>query len=163
MDMPVAPKSPFEVAEPRPLDPGKFQDPFRTAKGEKRAWVGMERLETLWINTGTLCNLACTSCYIESSPVNDALAYLSLAEAEDYFDQAASLGTRVIGFTGREPFMNRDMVAMMRSALARGFELLVLTNAMRPMRRFETELAEIAREHGDRGAMRGGIEHPGQT
>ena len=160
MDMPVAPGSPFEVAEPSPLDPGKFQDPVRTAKGEKRAWVGMERLETLWINTGTLCNLACTSCYIESSPVNDALAYLGLAEAEDYFDQAAALGTRVIGFTGGEPFMNRDMVAMMRSALARGFELLVLTNAMRPMRRFEAELAGIAREHGDRVMMRVSIDHP---
>ena len=108
----------------------------RSAPGSR-----IERLETLWINTGTLCNLACTSCYIESSPTNDALVYLSLAEAEDYFDQAAALGTRVIGFTGGEPFMNRDMVAMMRAALARGFELLVLTNAMRPMRRFEAELA----------------------
>ena len=139
MDMPVAPRSPFEVSEPHPLESCKFQDPLRTAKGEKRARVGIERLETLWINTGTLCNLACTSCYIESSPVNDALAYLSLADAEDYFDQAAALGTRMIGFTGGEPFMNRDMVAMMRAALARGFELLVLTNAMRPMRRFDAE------------------------
>jgi MoaA/NifB/PqqE/SkfB family radical SAM enzyme len=160
MDMPAAQSSPFEVVEPRPLDPVKFQDPGLTAKGEKRAWVGMERLETLWINTGTLCNLACTSCYIESSPVNDALAYLSLAEVEDYLEQAAALGTRVIGFTGGEPFMNRDMVAMMRSALTRGFELLVLTNAMRPMRRFDAELAEIAREHGDRVVMRVSIDHP---
>jgi MoaA/NifB/PqqE/SkfB family radical SAM enzyme len=120
----------------------------------------MERLETLWISTGTLCNLACTSCYIESSPVNDALAYLSLKEAEDYFEQAKAIGTRVIGFTGGEPFMNPDMVAMMRSALARGFELLVLTNAMRPMQRFDAELAAIAREHGDRVVMRVSIDHP---
>ena len=163
MDLPVATISPFEVTEALPLDPVKFRDPVRTAKGEKRARVGIERLETLWINTGTLCNLACTSCYIESSPVNDALAYLSLAEAEDYFDQAAALGTRVIGFTGGEPFMNRDMVAMMRAALARGFELLVLTNAMRPMRRFEAELAAIARDHGDKVLMRVSIDHPDQT
>src|SRR6185436_7456655 len=160
MDMTVTLQSPFQLSGARALDPGKFRDPVRTAKGEKRAWVGMERLDTLWINTGTLCNLACTSCYIESSPVNDALAYLGLAEAEDYFDQAKALGTRVIGFTGGEPFMNRDMVAMMRAALARGFELLVLTNAMRPMRRFETGLAEIAREHGDRVVMRVSLDHP---
>lgn len=151
--------SPFAVAGAPPIDPAKFRDPDVTAKGEPRARVAMERLETLWINTGTLCNLACATCYIESSPTNDALVYLSLAEAEDHFDQAAAMGTRVIGFTGGEPFMNPAMIAMMRSALARGFELLVLTNAMRPMRRFETALAGIAAEHGGRVVMRVSLDH----
>jgi MoaA/NifB/PqqE/SkfB family radical SAM enzyme len=159
MNMIVTADSPFALANARPLDPVKFSDPLLTAKGENRARVAIDRLETLWINTGTLCNLACASCYIESSPTNDALAYLTLAEAEDYFDQAAALGAHVIGFTGGEPFMNRDMVPMMRSALARGFELLVLTNAMRPMRRFEAALKEIAAEHGRHVVMRVSIDH----
>ena len=116
----------------------------------------LERLETLWINTGTLCNLACRSCYIESSPTNDALVYLSLAEADAYFDEAERLGTREIGFTGGEPFMNRDMIPMLRSALARGFEVLVLTNAMRPMRRFERALLELPR---DKLTMRVSLDH----
>jgi MoaA/NifB/PqqE/SkfB family radical SAM enzyme len=161
MDMPAAPSSPFAVGDAAPLDPAKFRDPLLTAKGDKRAWVGMERLETLWINTGTLCNLACRSCYIESSPTNDALVYLTLAEAEAYFDEAQGLDTRVIGFTGGEPFMNPDMVAMMRSALARGFELLVLTNAMRPMRRFDAALTPIAQADGDRVVMRVSLDHHG--
>ncbi len=151
--------SPFAAPDARPLDPAKFRDPHVTAKGERRAWVALERLETLWLNTGTLCNLACTSCYIESSPVNDALAYLTLAEAEACFDEAKETGTRVIGFTGGEPFMNRDMPAMMRAALDRGFELLVLTNAMRPMRRFERELEEIAAAHPGRVVMRVSLDH----
>jgi hypothetical protein len=151
--------SPFAVAEARPLPSAKFRDPRWTAKGEKRASVAIERLETLWINTGTLCNIACNSCYIESSPTNDALVYLSLAEAEPYFDEAAALGTRAIGFTGGEPFMNPDMPAMMRSALDRGFELLVLTNAMRPMRRFEPQLEAIAAERGGRVVMRVSLDH----
>ncbi|HEV2865280.1 MAG TPA: radical SAM protein [Allosphingosinicella sp.] len=154
--------SPFAVAAARPLGAGKFEDARLTAKGERRAQVAIERLETVWVNTGTLCNLACTSCYIESSPTNDALAYLSLAEAEAYFDEAAALGTRVIGFTGGEPFMNPDMIAMMRSALERGFELLVLTNAMRPMRRFEAQLRAIALEHGNRVVMRVSLDHHGR-
>jgi hypothetical protein len=108
--------------------------------------VALERLDTLWLNTGTLCNLACASCYIESSPSNDALVYLSLAEAEAYLDEAQELGTREIGFTGGEPFMNRDSVPMIASALGRGFEVLVLTNAMRPMRRFEEALEALPRE-----------------
>ncbi len=154
MDMPAAPPSPFAVRDAAPLDPAKFRDPALTAKGDKRAWVELERLETLWINTGTLCNLTCRSCYIESSPTNDALVYLSLAEAEAYFDEAAVLGTRVIGFTGGEPFMNPDMIAMMRSALSRGLDLLVLTNAMRPMRRFEAALRELAQTYPDQIVMR---------
>lgn len=69
------------------------------------------------------------------------------------------MGTREIGFTGGEPFMNRDMAAMMRAALERGFEALVLTNAMRPMRRFEEALKAIAREHGGRVVMRVSLDH----
>ncbi|MFN7594146.1 MAG: radical SAM protein, partial [bacterium] len=40
----------------RPVDARKFRDPFVTAKGEARAQVSLSALETLWINTGTLCN-----------------------------------------------------------------------------------------------------------
>ena len=85
----------------------------------------------------------CRATYIESSPVNDALVYLSLEEAEAFLDEARALGTSEIGFTGGEPFMNRAIVPMLRAALERGFELLVLTNAMRPSRRFEAALLEI--------------------
>ena len=141
----AAPASPFADPAARPLDPAKFRDPLVTAKGEPRARVALARLETLWINTGTLCNLACASCYIESSPVNDALVYPTLAEVEPYLDEAERLGTREVGFTGGEPFMNRDCVAMIAAALERGFEVLVLTNAMRPMRRFEAALGALPR------------------
>ena len=136
--------SPFIDAQARRLDAAKFRDPLVTAKGEARASVTLGRLDTLWINTGTLCNLACASCYIESSPTNDALVYITLAEAEAFLDEALAMGTREIGFTGGEPFMNREVPAMIGAALGRGFEVLVLTNAMRPMRRFEAVLAPMA-------------------
>ena len=138
--------SPFADPAARPLDPAKFRDPRVTARGEPRARVALGRLETLWINTGTLCNLACKSCYIESSPTNDALGYPTLEEVEPFLDEAASLGAREIGFTCGEPYMNRDAPAMIAAALARGFEALVLTNAMRPMRRFEAALAALPRQ-----------------
>ena len=51
---------------------------------------------------------------------------------------------REIGFTGGEPFMNRDILPILEAALARGFDVLVLTNAMQPMRRFEAGLVELA-------------------
>ena len=66
----------------------KFMNPDRTAKGEPRATVALKRLETLWINTGTLCNITCRNCYIESSPTNDRLAYISAAEVLPFLTEA---------------------------------------------------------------------------
>src|ERR1700722_279800 len=65
------------------LDPAKFRDPAITAKGETRAVVGLRSLDTLWFNTGTLCNLTCATCYIESSPRNDRLADLKRGWVRD--------------------------------------------------------------------------------
>ena len=137
--------SPFSISDVKPLDTKKFCDPVVTATGETRAAVAMTGLETLWINTGTLCNLACKNCYIESSPTNDALTYISLEEVRAYLDEIArdSLPTREIAFTGGEPFMNRDMTSILALCLERGFEILMLTNAMRPMRRFESQLLAL--------------------
>ena len=144
-----------------PLAPGKFADPDRTARGEARARVALERLETLWINTGTLCNLACANCYIESTPTNDRLAYISAAEARGYLDEIRrdGLPTRRIGFTGGEPFLNREFPEMLADALARRFEVLVLTNAMKPMRLRELELLALRDAHGDRLTLRVSIDH----
>src|ERR687885_1954685 len=110
-------------AAPIRLDPRKFRDPAVTAKGEARARVALERLETLWINTGTLCNLACANCYIESSPRNDRLAYITAAEVAAYLDEIERdrLGTEEIGFTGGEPFMNKEVPAVIADALEPGF------------------------------------------
>src|ERR1051326_4162094 len=92
------------------LDPRKFRDPFVTAAGDRRAQVALRALETLWFNTGRLCNLPCEHCYIESSRENARLVYLSAAEVREYLGEIErlGLGTQVIGFTGGEPFMNPD-------------------------------------------------------
>jgi hypothetical protein len=115
----------------------KFSDPDVTAKGERRARVGLQALHTLWLNTGSLCNITCRNCYIDSSPDNDRLAYLTRAEAAAFLDEIArdAWPVREIGFTGGEPFMNPDIIALLGDALDRGFSVLLLTNAMQPMQR----------------------------
>src|ERR1700720_3097483 len=139
----------FANTTPR-LDPRKFQDPLVTARGERRAHVALKALGTLWFNTGTLCNLTCENCYIESSPKNDRLAYLSAAEVGRYLDDIAALklGTRHIGFTGGEPFMNRDLPAMLEDVLSRGLDAMVLTNAMKPMHHKKRALLALAERYG---------------
>jgi len=145
------------------LDPRKFQDPLVTARGERRAQVPLRGLDTLWFNTGTLCNLTCHNCYIESSPKNDRLVYLSAAEVGAYLDEieALGLGTRLIGFTGGEPFMNPEFPAMLDLAMARGFAVLVLTNAMKPMHKRKTALLALRERYGERLTIRVSIDHYG--
>ena len=133
------------AVEGAPLHPTKFRDPFVTANGEKRATVSLRRLNTLWFNTGTLCNLTCRNCYIESSPTNDRLVYLSVADIAEYLDEIEreGLGTEEIGFTGGEPFMNPAFPAMLEETLRRGYRALVLTNAMRPMMKMAKPLLAL--------------------
>ena len=141
----------------------KFANPDITAKGETRAQVAFTGLKTLWLNTGTLCNIECANCYIESSPRNDRLAYLTRADAAQALDEAEAIAGSAftVGFTGGEPFMNPDFPAMLEDTLARGLEALVLTNAMKPMMRprVQAALQDIARRFADRLTLRISLDH----
>jgi MoaA/NifB/PqqE/SkfB family radical SAM enzyme len=145
----------------RVLDPTKFRDPAVTARGETRARVALRALDTLWFNTGTLCNLTCRNCYIESSPRNDRLAYLTRDEVRAYLEEIArdGLPTGVIGFTGGEPFMNRDIICMLDDVLSRGFRALVLTNAMAPLRKLRPRMLALRDAYGDRLTIRVSLDH----
>lgn len=142
---------------------GKFQDRFVTANGQERASVALQGARTLWFNTGTLCNIECVNCYIESSPSNDALSYLTLADVNGYLDQITARGwpVREIGFTGGEPFMNPVMIDMTHAALERGFEVLILTNAMRPMMRKKVQagLLDMLATYQDKLTFRVSLDH----
>ena len=141
----------------------KFADPDWTAKGERRARVKLGTLRTLWINTGSLCNITCRNCYIDSSPENDRLAYISRSEVASYLDEIARDGWPVseIGFTGGEPFLNPDILEMLGDVLARGHRALVLTNAMQPMLRprIREGLLGLRETYGDRLVIRVSLDH----
>ena len=141
----------------------KFQDPTTTAKGETRAHVSYNGTKTLWFNTGTLCNIACENCYIESSPSNDRLAYLTLADVVPFLDELSEAGESdcEIGFTGGEPFMAPEIIAILDEVLSRGFSVLMLTNAMQPMMRprIKGALMDLNERFGDRLTMRVSLDH----
>lgn len=137
---------------------GKFEHPEITADGDTRASVSLSHPETLWFNTGTLCNITCVNCYIESSPTNDRLVYITADEVTDYLDQldARKWNVREIGFTGGEPFMNPEMIDMTQRSLERGYEVLILTNAMLPMmrRRVREGLLKLNEAYADKLTIR---------
>ncbi len=144
------------------IDSGwKFRNPLITAEGKPRAQVPFAGLRTLWFNTGTLCNVTCAHCYIESSPTNDALVYLSREEMAGYLDELDWLGCGAveIGFTGGEPFMNPHLVGVLGDSLERGHRALVLTNAMRPMMKCAVPLLDLRERYGTSLTIRVSLDH----
>lgn len=141
--------------------PPPFSDPHLTATGEERAAVRFRALDTLWLNTGTLCNLECRGCYIESSPRNDRLAYLKRDDAARMLDEIARDGhpVRLIGITGGEPFMNPQIDGIIEDCLTAGHAVLVLTNAMVPMRHHRDALRRLNAAHPGQLTLRVSLDH----
>ena len=161
---PLTPETPVSSAladAQKPSQRAKFSDPHVTSKGAPRASVPFLGYRTLWFNTGTLCNLACRNCYIESSPRNDRLVFLARNEVKHFLDEASRLTDppAEIGFTGGEPFMNPDIVGMLEDSLAYGFRVLVLTNAMKPMQQRMSALLELKERFPGRLCIRVSLDH----
>lgn len=92
--------------------------------------VGLRALDTVWFQVaGTLCNLACTHCFVSSSPTNRTHEFLSLEAILPYFEEATTLGVKELYFTGGEPFLNPEMESILAHALRIG-PATVLTNGL---------------------------------
>lgn len=156
LDAMNTPTAPAAAAESE-----KFQDPMVTANGEERAVVALTHLRTLWFNTGSLCNITCVNCYMESSPTNDDLVYLSFDDVRRYLDEAEQQGFRLeeVAFTGGEPFMNKQLPDMLAEALGRGYRTLVLTNAMKPLHHRKSQLLDLRSRYGDALTLRVSLDH----
>lgn len=132
-------------------------------KGETRAWVKYQSTKTLWFNTGTLCNIECLNCYIESSPTNDRLVYLTVEDVVPYLDELEVAGENniEIAFTGGEPFLAPEMVAIIEAVVSRGHTALVLTNAMKPLMRPKvmTALKALQQDYNQQMRFRVSLDH----
>jgi len=116
-DLPAAPVA-APVATPAPADEGEFPS------------VPSRSLDTLWFQVaGTLCNLQCTHCFISCSPTNHSHEMLTLADVRRRLAEAIALGVREYYFTGGEPFMNPEMLAILEETLRQG-PATVLTNGL---------------------------------
>lgn len=113
-----------------------------TPQGDPRGYIQAEELREVWFHTGTICNLACPFCLEGSGPGDDRLQVLDFDDAKPLIDEAVELGIRQFSFTGGEPFVTRDIIAILDYALDRG-PCLVLTNATKPLRRRLDEVAAL--------------------
>lgn len=137
----------------------KFVNKTTTAKGEQRAWVDLGDLKTLWFNTGTQCNLSCDNCYIESSPTNDRLVYLALEDVVPQFETEKFKTVNLIAFTGGEPFLNPNIIELLKVSLETDRDVLVLTNAYRVISRHMKNLVPLKEKYGDKLHLRISLDH----
>lgn len=90
--------------------------------------VPLAHLDDLWFQVaGTRCNLECRHCFISCSPHNHSFGFLDLATVRRVLDESVALGVKEYYFTGGEPFLNRDIVAILEATLDYG-PATVLTN-----------------------------------
>jgi sulfatase maturation enzyme AslB (radical SAM superfamily) len=139
----------------------KFIDPKITAKGEERAYVDLKELNTLWFNTGSLCNLTCKNCYIESSPENDRLSFITVHDVLPFLLEIKEqkLPTTLIGLTGGEPFANPQIIPVIELIMQHGFELLVLTNAYKALKKHQTALISLKAKYQEKFKLRVSLDH----
>lgn len=100
------------------------------SRAEQAPRVRLRSLDTLWFQVGgTICNLACSHCFVSCSPTNHTHEFLSLAEVEARLLEASELGVKEYYFTGGEPFLNPEMEAIVARTLIQG-PVTVLTNGL---------------------------------
>ncbi|MGB0455120.1 MAG: radical SAM protein [Bacteriovoracaceae bacterium] len=139
----------------------KFNNPYQTLDGSERAYVDFNGLKTLWLNTGTRCNLSCENCYIESTPTNDRLSYLTLEDVELYLQELRNEDNQAlnIALTGGEPFLNPHILKILEAILKEGYQTLVLTNAFRVLENKKNGLMKLISTYGDQLQLRVSLDH----
>ncbi len=103
------------------------------------------RLSTLWIQiTGTWCNLECVHCINASGPGEAWLKPIHPDIARHAIREAEDLGVKEIYFTGGEPFLHGEMLALLEKALEVA-PTTVLTNGTLIDEAMADALASLAR------------------
>src|SRR5688572_19106594 len=112
------------------MSPVPESSPVADAPGAGAPRVALRALDTLWFQVGgTLCNLACTHCFVSCSPTNHTHEFLTLDEIRRCLVEAVELGVKEYYFTGGEPFLNPEMEAILEETLRCG-PASVLTNGL---------------------------------
>ena len=122
----------LHVVEEKLMLHNKTEEWCFTDNGVLRGHITPQALKTLWIHTGTTCNLNCPFCFEGSAPGDDRVEMITYTEAVKVIDAGVEQGAEQIAFTGGEPFVNPDMLQILEYCLDK-LPVLVLTNGTRPL------------------------------
>jgi MoaA/NifB/PqqE/SkfB family radical SAM enzyme len=90
-------------------------------------------------NVTNRCNMRCTFCSVPDLPNPD----MTLPQVESALDRVAELGIPVVGVTGGEPFLRKDLAAIMKAIEVRGMKSTLVTNGEALTRARMEELGEL--------------------
>ncbi len=108
------------------------------------ALVQPQGLRELWLQINNACNLSCTHCLVSSGPGKEP--GLPLDHLLAIVNRAMELGLERLYITGGEPFVRKDIFALLRHATeAKGLEVILLTNATVFQGRVRRELGGLDR------------------
>ncbi len=115
---------------------------LKTSKGDRRGYIQPQTLRELWVHTGTVCNLSGPFCLEGSKPGDNRLNRITLADVKPLMAEAFALGVEQFSFTGGEPFVIREFVAILEHALDLR-PCMVLTNGTRPLQQRLDAVAKL--------------------
>lgn len=96
----------------------RSQGPGGEAFGTPVPAAPFRGLTTLWLQiTGTWCNLACVHCLNASGPKHPWLRPMRAEMVRRFIQEGERLGVREIYFTGGEPFLHKDILALLATSL----------------------------------------------
>jgi MoaA/NifB/PqqE/SkfB family radical SAM enzyme/SAM-dependent methyltransferase len=109
---------------------GFVPPPARPPYLGRARYLRPDRLREVWLHVTDRCNLACRHCLVASSPTG--ADGLDTGALRDVIRQAAELGADTFYFTGGEPFLRSDLVALLRQVTQHyRATAVVLTNGTR--------------------------------
>lgn len=122
--------------------------------------IELRSLDELWFQVaGTVCNLTCNHCFISCSPQNHSFEFLSYEQVDAALQESVDHGVREYYFTGGEPFLNKELVRMLKRTLKFG-PATVLTNGTVLKREWLAELSAAEAESGFSLEFRVSIDGP---
>lgn len=115
---------PFGSGPASPLGPGEEPE----LAGAQAPAQPFHHLDVLWLQVaGTLCNLACTHCFVTCGPHEDRHAMMSRTDVRTQVDAARVLGVKEVYMTGGEPFLNAEIEDIVEDTLSHA-PVTLLTN-----------------------------------
>jgi len=88
--------------------------------------LAAERVTTVQVNVGLVCNITCEHCHVSSSPRRTE--EMSWETMQEVLRVAGSISARVIDITGGAPEMNPNFRRLVSSAREQGLDVMVRTN-----------------------------------
>ena len=103
-------------------------------------------IDTVQLNVGLRCNLACRHCHVESSPTRtEEMTWETMTLA---LDAAGRARARTIDITGGAPEMNPQYQRLVETASAQGLKVIVRTNLTVMLQEGFTGLPAFDARHG---------------